>query len=67
MSEIEKAVLKSITSNLNNSLISGWESGDLKQWASFAEQMKVSIKAAVNSINAIVNLKEEDKNKGISL
>jgi hypothetical protein len=56
----EKSIIKEITNNLEKSTKKNWHSGDLDDWATFANKMSVTINQSISILRILSNETDEE-------
>ena len=61
MDETNKQIIQDVANQLNNSITTNWNSGDLEQWSNHAKRMKNTIIAVVPILKTLANAKTDTK------
>lgn len=60
MDETNKQIIQDVANQLNNSITTNWNSGDLEQWSNHAKRMKNTIIAVVPILKTLAGAKPSE-------
>jgi len=61
MTKTEQVTIKALIKRLRSSSVSGWQEGNVNDWADYAKTMATTIRTSCDVLEEISNLKPENE------